>query len=84
MVTFTPEVEALQGIINELRVLTAVYINANSSKGSQPVKPALLRGPRTAMQTAMAEAERAHKRAKHEALVARVLPNKRRPAGAGL
>lgn len=78
LVTFTPEVEMLQMVVNELRILRATYQNANTPKGAPRAEPTLLNWPRTAIQRARALAIRARKKAKHEALVARVLPHKRK------
>lgn len=78
MVTFSAEVENLQGVINELRILRALFIQSKSKEGTPTVQPQLLSGPRTALQRAMVAAKYAQRKAKHEALVARVLPHKRK------
>lgn len=83
MTAYTPEVEELRKVINELRILRTLFIQSKSEKGAPTVKPVLLGGPKTALQYAMRRAEYLRKKAKHEALVARVLPHRRKEPPVG-
>lgn len=78
LVGFTREVEALQLVVNELRLFRTQFINSKQPKGAKQHQPQFLPWPKTALARATAAAERARKMAKHQALVARVLPHKRR------
>lgn len=81
LVGYSYEREAIEMVVNELRMLQAAFISANSKPDAPRVQPKLMRGPQTALKKAMAGAEYARKKAKHEALVARVLPRKRKKSG---
>ena len=81
MVGYSYEREAIEILINEFRQFNANYAAVNSKEGTPRVQPKFMTGPRTALQRAVAGAERARKKAKHEALVARVLPRKRKKSG---
>jgi len=72
MHTWTPEVDALHKVLDELSMLryTLVAVNSEKGKAGQPPKPHPR--PRTAIERARMRA----KMAAHEALVARVLPHK--------
>lgn len=77
---WTPEVEMLARVVNELRILNAAFVMANSSGNAAKPKPEMLHGPTTALQRALAQRRHAERERKHQALVARVLPHKRQPA----
>lgn len=76
LVTWTPEVAALHGVWDAVRrVEHAVFAAEHGKKAGDPPKP--LPRPVTALEKAMAAAERQRRQAAHEALVARVLPRKK-------
>lgn len=69
LVDWTPEVDMLARVVDELRAVVSILIKANSKKGKGP-DPKPVRRPRTAM-------DRAQKRQAEEryrGLVARLLP----------
>lgn len=74
MSTYSPELEALAAIHDAVNQLRVAFIMANSKKGSK--KPDIPPYPRPV--TMIEEARRQARRERHEALVARVLPHKRR------
>lgn len=76
--TWTPEMAALTNIFDAVRSLTHTLIAVNSSKGKVPDPPKPAPRPVTPLARATARAKFERRKAAHEALVARVLPHKRR------
>lgn len=74
----SPEVEAMRMVVNELRIFRAQFLQSKLPKGQTAQQPPLLLPPRTAVTKALKAAERDRKKAKHEALVARLMPWKGR------
>lgn len=78
MTTWTPEVAAIVNLTDAVRSLehTVVAVQAGKAAGKPP-EP--LQRPKTAMEMAVKRASFAARKAKHDALVARVLPKKAPP-----
>lgn len=72
--SWTPEVEALTMLRNDVRALTYYTRLAAGDKSAKP--PAPLPVPKTALQQASAKAEYDRRKSAHESLVARMLPHK--------
>lgn len=84
LTTWTPEVAALTRVVDELKnVRYAVIASQVGKKAGDPPKPE--KRPVTAIQAAIKRAEHARRKAAHESLVARVLPQKAavKPQSAG-
>jgi hypothetical protein len=76
---WTPEVEALAAVVDELRLVRHILTLANSDpKKSKPKMPPLYARPVTALGRLRPRMDHQRRKAKHEALTARLLPN--RPA----
>lgn len=73
--TWTPEVAMLTALRNDVRYLTYVTQAAAGDKAAKPPPP--LPHPTTALENAMQRVQFQSRKASHEALVARMLPNKR-------
>jgi hypothetical protein len=72
--TWTPEVEALFGLRDDVRNLGYVIRATNGDKSAKPPKP--LPRPMSALQEAMKRAEFKRREKEHKSLVARFLPHK--------
>lgn len=77
LTTWTPEVAMLTNILDAVRSLQHSLIAVNSGKGKSPEHPKPSPRPRTALENALKHAEYHRQKKAHEALVARVLPNRR-------
>lgn len=77
---WTPEVAALTNIFDAVRSLQHTLVAVNSEKGKAPEAPKPSARPNTPLEAAIKRARAAHRKTAHDALVARVLPNKRRSA----
>ena len=80
LTTWTPEVGVLTSVLDAVRrVEHAVYAAQHGKKAGEPPKP--MPRPQTPLEAALKRAEHNRRKAKHEALVARVLPKKRAVKG---
>lgn len=76
LTSWSPEVAAITTLTDAVNgVRYAVIASASGGKAGEPPKP--LARPRTPLETALALAEHRRRKAKHEALAARLLPHKR-------
>lgn len=74
--TWTPEVDVLTALRDDVRVLTYTVRASNGDKKAQPPKP--LPRPVTPLERAQKKADFGRRKAKHDSLVARMLPHKRK------
>lgn len=74
MSLYSQEAEILADLVDAVNGMRTILIMANSKKGAK--RPEIPPYPRP--RTMLSEAKRDLRRERHEALVARVLPNKRR------
>jgi hypothetical protein len=80
LTTWTPEVAALTNVLDAVRgVQHAVFAAQHGKKAGEPPKPAPR--PITPLERALKLAEFDRRKSKHEALVARMLPHKRKSEG---
>lgn len=78
LTTWTPEMAMLTNLLDAVNgVRYAVVAVQAGKKAGDPPKPA--RRPQTALEKAMRRAEFSRRQTAHEALVARVLPHKKKP-----
>lgn len=73
---WTPEVAALTNIFDAVRQVQHTLVAVNSEKGKAPEAPKPAARPHTPLEAAIKRAQYNRRKAKHEALVARVLPPK--------
>lgn len=73
---WTPEVAALTNIFDAVRDVQHTLVAVNSEKGKTPDPPKRAPRPSTPLEAAMKRAAHNRRKAKHDALVARVLPKK--------
>lgn len=71
---WTPEVAALTNIFDAVRQVQHTLVAVNSEKGKTPEAPKPAPRPSTPLEAAIKRAQHERRKAKHEALVARVLP----------
>lgn len=76
LTTWTPEVAALTNVFDAVRQVQHAIIAVNSEKGKTPESPKPSPRPHTPLEAALKRADYNRRKAKHEALVARVLPQK--------
>jgi hypothetical protein len=81
--SYTPEVEAITALINEVRSLRLTFIAANSKAGAPVPKFEPYPIPQTAMMRVKERADYERRKRAHEALRARVLPRKYGPGAGG-
>jgi hypothetical protein len=72
--TWTPEVDVLTALRDDVRILTYTVRASNGDKKAQPPKP--LPRPFTPLERAQKKAEFSRRKSKHDSLVARMLPHK--------
>lgn len=75
LAAWSPEVDVITGLRDDVRLLQYYVRATNGDKKAQPPKP--LPRPVTPMQRAVQRAQFESRKAKHESLVARLLPHKR-------
>lgn len=73
---WTPEVSALTNLLDAVHGVTHAIVAVNSPKGKSPEAPKPAPRPVTPLERALRGAEYRRKKAKHESLVARMLPHK--------
>lgn len=78
LTTWTPEVAALTNVFDAVRGVQHAIIAVNSGKGKAPEVPKPAPRPVTPLEKALKAAEFKARKAKHESLVARILPHKRK------
>lgn len=78
---WTQEVAALTNILDAVRGVTHAVVAVNSPKGKTPEPPKPAPRPVTPLERAMKAADFRRKKAKHESLVARMLPHKAQSKG---
>lgn len=78
LTTWTPEVAALTNVLDAVRGVQHAIVAVNSEKGKAPEPPKPSPRPTTPLEKALKRAEFDRRKAKHNALVARVLPHKGR------
>lgn len=76
LTTWTPEVAMLTNIYDAVRGVQHAVVAVQSAKGKAPEAPKPAPRPVTPLERAIKIAENSRRRAKHESLVARVLPHK--------
>lgn len=76
LVGWSPEVSALTNILDAVNAVSYAIVAVNSEKGKTPKEPAPARRPVTPLERAIKRAQYNRRKAKHESLVARVLPHK--------
>jgi len=76
LTTWTPEVAALTNVLDAVRGVQHAIVAVNSEKGKTPEPPKPSPRPVTPLERALKLAEFERKKAKHQSLVARVLPHK--------
>lgn len=77
LTTWTPEVAALTNILDAVRGVQHAVVAVQAPKGKAPEPPKPSPRPSTPLEAAMKLMEHRRKKAKHESLVARLLPHKR-------
>lgn len=78
MIGWTPEVSVMTNVLDAVRgVQHAVFAAQHGKKAGEPPKPSPR--PITALERALKRSDFNHRKAKHEALVKRLLPNKGKP-----
>lgn len=78
LTTWTPEVAVLTNVLDAVRGVQYAVIAANSEGGKAPEAPKPAPRPTTPLERAMRRADFERRKAKHESLVARLLPSKGR------
>lgn len=73
LTSWTPEVAALTNVLDAVRGVQHAIVAVNSEKGKMPKPPQPSARPRTPLENAIRVAEHRHRKAKHEALVARLV-----------
>lgn len=76
LTTWTAEVAMLTNVLDAVRGVQHAVIAVNQPKGKAPEAPKPAPRPVTPLERAIREVEFSRKKAKHESLVARVLPHK--------
>lgn len=76
LTNYTPEVAAMKDVLDAINHLTYVLATVNSERGKGPKEPAPTKRPVTPLENAIKRAEYEIRKAKHDTLVARLLPHK--------
>ena len=76
LTSWTPEVAALTNVLDAVRQVQHAIVAVNSSKGKAPEAPKPSPRPVTPLEKALSQAEYRRRKAAHQALVARVLPDR--------
>lgn len=76
LTTWTPEVAMLTNILDAVRSVQHAVVAVQAERGKAPKPPEPSARPVTPLERAMKRVEHERRKAKHEALVARVLPHK--------
>lgn len=76
LVGWTNEVAVMTNVLDAVRGVAHAVVAVNSPKGKTPEAPKPAPRPRTPLERALKAAEFSRKKAKHESLVARMLPHK--------
>jgi hypothetical protein len=74
LATWTPEVGLLADVVDAVNQLRIAFIAANTEKGKQPPKFTAYPRPKSALEKVRKVSEYERRKAKHDALVKRVLP----------
>lgn len=80
LTSWTPEVAMLTNIFDAVRSVQYAVVAVQAEKGKAPEPPKPAPRPVTPLERYMQRAEYTRRKTKHESLVARVLPQKRKPS----